>query len=59
MNTVIARLKEKSTITVVITIALGFIGVELSPENKDTIVNAIIVILGLIGTFWGQDHKTD
>lgn len=55
---IVARIKEKSTITTIITLIAGVAGAKLSPENTDTIAVAVTAVVSAIAVFWGQDHKT-
>jgi hypothetical protein len=50
-----ARLKEKSTIVTILTLIAGVAGVNLSPENKDLIVTAVVSVVSAIAAFWGED----
>lgn len=55
---IFARLKEKSTITTIVTLILGIVGVNVSPENQDVIITAAGGVISAIAIFWGQDEKT-
>ena len=52
---VLARLKEKSTLTTIVTLVAGIAGVSLSPENKEVIATAVLGVVSAIAMFWGED----
>lgn len=53
----IDRLKEKSTITTVVTLIVGAAGLHVAPEQKDLIVGAVVAVVSAIAAFWGTDAK--
>ena len=53
----LARLAEKSTIVTIVTLIAGVAGVNISPENKDLIVGAVIAVVSAVAAFWGEDKK--
>ena len=44
----IDRLKEKSTITTIVTLIGGAVGLQMAPEQKDTIIAVVVGIVSLI-----------
>nr|QJB19258.1 MAG: hypothetical protein [Microvirus sp.] len=48
---VLARLKEKSTITTLVSLALGSVGWTLAPSSHELITNAVLSVLACIGIF--------
>lgn len=53
----VARLKEKSTITTIVTLITGAVGVNIAPDQKDLIVGAVVAVVSAIAAFWGTDQK--
>lgn len=49
------RLKERSTQVTIVTLILGVVGVEIAPEQKDTIIVAVGGVISAIASFWGVD----
>ena len=54
----LARLREKSTITTIVTIVAGIVGARISPENTEVISTAVLGVVSAIAVFWGQDHPS-
>lgn len=50
-----ARLREKSTVTTIATLIAGVVGTKLSPEHTDTIATAVVALISAIAIFWGED----
>lgn len=48
---ILARLKEKSTIVVVVGTVLGLAGASISPEKTEAIIATVAAIVGLIVSF--------
>ena len=48
---VLARLKEKSTITTLVSLVLGSVGCTLAPSSHELITNAVLSVLACIGIF--------
>lgn len=51
------RLKEKSTITTILTLVAGAAGLHFAPEQQELITGAVVAVVSAIAAFWGQDHK--
>lgn len=51
MKYLLARLFERSTIVTLLSLGLGFVGIELSPDHKEAIVGGVIAVLSAIGIF--------
>lgn len=57
INFVLTRLKEKSTITTILTLVAGAAGLHFAPAQQDLIAGAVVAVVSCIASFWGQDHK--
>ena len=53
------RLNENSPRTVIAMGVAAVVGVRVSPENQELIVNALIAGLTVVAAFWGQDKKSE
>jgi hypothetical protein len=51
LHFILDRLKEKSTVTVIVTLAFGLLGVELSPEHVTEIVIAVASVASAVAIF--------
>lgn len=49
MESLKAKLTEKSTITTLLTLVAGIVGYKVAPDQVETISAAVIVILSLVG----------
>lgn len=50
-----ARLAETSTKTVIVSLLTAAVGSKVAPEHIDLIVTALIVVLGYVAAFVGED----
>ena len=57
MNYLLARLAEKSTIGVLLTLILGAVGVNVAPQDQNIIVTAVVSVLSAIGIFTKERKK--
>lgn len=48
---ILDRLKEKSTVTVIVTLVLGLVGSQLAPEHVDVIVGAVASVASAVAIF--------
>ena len=55
LSFLLARLAERSTITTLVTLISGAVGVNFSPENANAIVTAVIGVVSAVAIFWGTD----
>jgi len=51
------RLKEPSTLGVIISLGLGLFGIDIMPDQKNVICGAVISILSCIGIFTKERKK--
>jgi xanthosine utilization system XapX-like protein len=54
-----ARLAEKSTKAVIVTLLGVVVGSKVSPENIELIATAAIAVLAAIAAFVGEDKKAE
>jgi hypothetical protein len=53
------RLKEKSTVGVLVSIILGIIGIKLSPENTELITTGVAGLTSAIAVFTEEKKEGD